>query len=392
MPEPHRPISALLAQLLVAFTVEFDMEFERQMNEAGEPGITVSLAAWSNLLRFVAAAGSIPLGELSAQALAAEKRIRQELGWLERWGFVALETGCPAPREGWGSGRGLRTGTVVRLTARGETAARIWPPLFSLIEDRWRRRFGTRRMASFRAALCRVVADLPLELPDALPLPAGGESHDLESYPLATSVRPEQLSLAALLSRILLAFAIEYDRTAQVPIALAANVLRILGPEPVPVREIAARSGLSPEASVIGWRLRPYVVVEKATTGRRERVARLSPAGLLAQHEYARLTREVEERWGRRIGVVPVRAVRSALESLFAARRGTCAKLAEGFIPPIGTVRAGYERPALARRRIAPAGRQRSRDLAVQTQAFIGNPAGTLPHFPVWDPNRGFGP
>jgi hypothetical protein len=33
-----RFLSALLSQVLVAFTVEFDNEFERRMSEAGDPG------------------------------------------------------------------------------------------------------------------------------------------------------------------------------------------------------------------------------------------------------------------------------------------------------------------------------------------------------------------
>lgn len=52
----RRPLSALLSQALVAFTVEFDNEFERQMGEAGFPGARLSLVMWANVMRFVAAA------------------------------------------------------------------------------------------------------------------------------------------------------------------------------------------------------------------------------------------------------------------------------------------------------------------------------------------------
>jgi hypothetical protein len=30
--------------------------------------------------------------------------------------------------------------------------------------------------------------------------------------------------------------------------------------------------------------------------------------------------------------------------------------------------------------------------MAKQTEAFLRDPAGTLPHYPLWDMNRGFGP
>jgi hypothetical protein len=32
------------------------------------------------------------------------------------------------------------------------------------------------------------------------------------------------------------------------------------------------------------------------------------------------------------------------------------------------------------------------RDLVNQTEAFVRDPLGTLPHYPLWDMNRGFGP
>jgi len=40
--------------VLVAFTVEFDNEFERRMSESSHPGARLSLVVWTNLLRFVA--------------------------------------------------------------------------------------------------------------------------------------------------------------------------------------------------------------------------------------------------------------------------------------------------------------------------------------------------
>ena len=42
----RRSLSALLSQVLVAFTVEFDNEFERKIGEAGYPGARLSLVVW----------------------------------------------------------------------------------------------------------------------------------------------------------------------------------------------------------------------------------------------------------------------------------------------------------------------------------------------------------
>jgi hypothetical protein len=50
----NRPLSALLSQVLVAFTIEVDNEFERRMGESGHPGARLSLVVWSNLMRVVA--------------------------------------------------------------------------------------------------------------------------------------------------------------------------------------------------------------------------------------------------------------------------------------------------------------------------------------------------
>ena len=67
-------------------------------------------------------------------------------------------------------------------------------------------------------------------------------------------------------------------------------------------------------------------------------------------------------------------------------------ELSDGLKPPPGTTRAGAQTPALGRLDIGSAARQRKRDLVIQTEAFMRDPAGTLPHYPLWDMNRGFGP
>ena len=83
--------------------------------------------------------------------------------------------------------------------------------------------------------------------------------------------------------------------------------------------------------------------------------------------------------------------LRDSLQELFVSRSGARLLLAEGLIPAEGTIRAGTLAPALGRRDIGTAARQRMRDLVAQTEMFRRDP-GTLPHYPLWDINRGFGP
>jgi len=129
---PHKPLSALLSQILVAYTVELDCEFERRMLETQSRSARLSLVLWLNVLRFLAD-GPVSVRTLASRALTAG------LGCLERWGVVALAAG---KRAGFGSGRGIRADWPVRLTASGEAAVRIWPGLIPEIDARWSKRFG----------------------------------------------------------------------------------------------------------------------------------------------------------------------------------------------------------------------------------------------------------
>jgi hypothetical protein len=396
------PLPTLLSQTLVAFTIEFDNEFERRMSESGCTGARLSLVVWSNLIRFFAD-GGVSVRHLATQALATEERIKSELGCLERWGFVVLRPDPPddravalgpprdahgARRDGWGSGRGIRANWIVRLTFLGIRAAEIWPPLFEEIERRWRTRFGDDQISRLRGSLQTLVGKLGIELPQGLP----AARQLAESLPARTTPATTHLPLSALLSQPLLAFAVEFDRTSPASIALCANAIRVLSDKPVRVEEIPRLTGGSPEASGVGWELKQYVVVEPDLTGRRGKVARLTPLGLKTQQTYRRLIEEIEDHWKTKFGEDDIRDIRESLQSLFSQRDGDRPAMSAGLVPPPGVVRAGTQAPALGRRNVAAAARQRMRDLVAQTEAFVGDPAGTLPHYPLWDMNRGFGP
>jgi hypothetical protein len=397
-----RPLPTLLSQLLVAFTIEFDNEFERRMGESGYPGARLSLVVWSNLMRFVAGDGAT-VRDLAAQALTPEQGVKFELGCLERWGFVVLQPDPaddrPIPfaehrqarrilRDGWGSGRGIRGGWIVLLTSKGLKAAEIWPPLFGEIEARWETRLGSDEVNRLRKSLQAVVSRLDLELPYGFP----------PYWPVAATFPPrvtpatEQLPLPTLLSQLLLAFTIEFDRESQAPLALCANALRVLGEKPIHAGEIPRLTGGSSETSGIGWQLKPYVVVEPSPAGSRGKAVSLTPLGLRVQQTYFRLIDKIGKRWEEQFGKDEIRRLRDLLQALFDGRDANGPLLSAGLVPPAGVVRAGVQAAALGRRDVGAAARQRMRDLVTQTQEFVRDPANTLPHYPLWDMNRGFGP
>jgi hypothetical protein len=334
----ERPLSALLSQVLVAFTVEFDNEFERRMSEAGYPGARLSRVVWVDLMRFLAD------GPITVRELAPGPRTKLQLGCLERWGFVTLDE---RGRDGWGSGRGIRSDWHARLTSKGLEAVRTWQPLTDFIERRWEERFGKEEIGDLRVELRNFGGGLDLTLP-------------------------------ALLSQVLFGYREEFDRESDVPLPLCANTIRVLSEKPTPVSAIARLTGGSPETTDIGWQLKPYVTVERAEGAARGKTARLSSRGLRAQAEYHRLTRIIDARW-------KADDLRAALLELFNPL------LSEGLTPPPGTTRAGEQTPALGRLVAAAAAVKRMRDLVAQTHAFVADPAGALPHYPLWDINRGFG-
>jgi hypothetical protein len=288
-------------------------------------------------------------------------------------------------RAGWGSGRGIRTDWLVRLTPMGQRASEIWPPLFDEIEGRWRTRFGAAEIGRLRESLEAVADQLTLELPHAFP----GSSPATEKYPARVS--RGVLTLPALLSQVLLAFTLEFDSVSKAPLALCANTIRVLGGEkPVRVADIARLTGASPETSGIGWQIKPYVRVQSDPNRIRGTLVELTPLGLKAFDQYGQLVREIERRWEARFGKQVVQQLCDALQALF--EQGGGAVMSKGLVPPPGVVRAGDRVPALGRKSVAPAALQRARDLVAQTEEFVRDPAGALPHHPLWDMNRGFGP
>ena len=317
------PLSALLSQVLVAFTIEFDNEFERQMPHrttshdatAGShhgPWL-VSLVMWSNCMRFVGEKG-VRVGELEDLA-----RTTTNLNGMERWGYIVVE---PDPADS--RPKPPRSDWVIRATPKGRQAQEVWRPLFSAIEKRWQARFGKDQIDRLRESLAALISQIHVELPDCLPilgygLFSRGPNREREAPAGRQSGIGPRLPLSALLSRVLLAFAIEFERESELSLATSANVVRVLDEQGVRVRDLPLLTGVSKEAIAMAMgvlRKRRIAVIEPDPTGSRAKVARLTPKGQEAQDAYRQLPGIIAERWQARFGKDTIRALRDSLEWL----------------------------------------------------------------------------
>jgi DNA-binding MarR family transcriptional regulator len=310
-------VSTLLSQCLVAFTIEFDNEFEHRMPHrttrgAGTGVWLVSQVMWSNVMRHLDPNGC-SVAELQRRA----RTTMLSLTGLQRWRYVTVEPGPAGLR-----GQQAELARVVRPTASGRRAKSVWRPLAAEVEGRWSDRHGADVVGRLRAALGAVVAQLDVATPDYLPVvhyalftrdpvrspwlmgnPAGHRSSDL----------------SALMSYVLATFTAEFEERSLVSLPVAANALRVLDRSGTKLRDLPGLAGVSKEA--ISMSLGPLesagLVVREADPGAsRGKVARLTPAGLAAQRRAARLAAQVEQEWYERFGSGVMDELRRALEAV----------------------------------------------------------------------------
>jgi methyltransferase (TIGR00027 family) len=343
------PLSALLSQALVAFTIEFDNEAEHRLPHRttshgtsgpgdGAPKLwLVSLAMWENCMRHVTGE-PITVGDLEARA-----RTGTNLDGMRRWGYVTIDgTARKVDNSRPGSG------AVLRATAAGLRAREIWRPLPGLIEQRWYERFGADQLGRLRGSLTGMVSRLDPGLPDCLPILGAAllsQGPDPRLPPRSDGTAPEAMPLSALLSRVLLSFAVEYEREAGLSLAVAANVLRVLGTDGTRLRDLPALTGTSKESVrwALGLLTRGDLAAEEPDPAAgRGKVARLTPRGLHAQRLYHELTSEIERRWHDRFTPAVTVALRASLEPLAA---GQPPPLSGGLEPYPDNWRALVRRP-----------------------------------------------
>jgi DNA-binding MarR family transcriptional regulator len=350
------PLATLLSHTLVAFTIEFDNEAERQMphrttNHGATSNVTsgmpyrpwlVSLAMWANCMQFVGERG-IRVGELEQLAGTPSN-----LNGMERWGYITI-----APDLEDQHAKPRRSDWVIRATPAGRTAREIWRPLFGVIEQRWVERFGSARIAHLRKSLQAVVVQLNEGLPDCLPILGYGLfsiRHQKNPRPSATrdNGRAVDLPLSALLSRALLTLATEFEERMKLSLAICANLLRVLHAQGLPLKDIPHLSGVSKEAisTALGFlRKRKLVLIEATQPGSRARVVRLTPTGRLAKNAYPKLLAQIEETWPSRFGEEAVRSLRESLEELVGEGEAVQSPLFQGLVSYPDGWRASVPKP-----------------------------------------------
>ena len=360
----NTPLSTLLSQALIAYTIELDNEFEHRFVQAGGRARVVSLVMWSNFLRFVG--DGITVGELPGVAGLPKSRMLSTLGGMERWRYIAVGTGSSAKRDGFGSARGLKSTWVVRPTANGRKAEAIWPKLFDEIAARWRGRFGVDEVDALESSLRAIVEGNAVELPEYLPIVGGAKGMVAGLEPTERrDGTPPRVQLCALLARALLLYTLDFERESALSLPLCANVVRVLDEAGVLVDEIPPRSGISKEAMSMALTFlvkSQYVAVDGATAA--TKLARLTPEGRAARDACGPLHSELESGWDARFGAAAVRRLRSSLELLLERRKGARTLVSLGLEPYADGWRA-------------------SAPYATQTQAVMNDPVAALPHYPM---------
>ena len=376
-------LPALVSRLLIAFTLEFDNEFEQRMphrtalfgeggpaprlSSSGKPMGRVwltSQAMWSNGMRFVPA-GGVPLGSL--EGLGAN------LAGLERWGYIVVRPGPaagekPPPRAEW----------LVRPTRAGRFAQAVWERLEDAIERRWEQRFGADLVADLRSALTGAIGApdrvLPLYLPmlqyaDGMRTAFVSPSREqLEAAGVAGD--PSGLGLSVLLARALLDFTLDYERKSRLSLPVSADILPAIGTDRVRQRDLPLRAGVSKEAvsSVVGFLERHGL----ATTGpdqdggRGQSVA-LTDRGLRAMSAHDDVMRAALESWAGRCGAAQIGLLRDCVLRFRAAR--------DGDAPGLHTLSLGL--------RPDPDGWRAQGRYRAQTEAVLADPWTALPRHPM---------
>jgi DNA-binding MarR family transcriptional regulator len=369
---PRTPqLPALLSQLLIAFTIELDNEFEHRMpHKTTSFGSTEkqirtawlgSFVLWANGMRLIPEEG-ITVAELERQA----RTNKIQLPGLERWGYITVAPDPTDRRE-----KIPERDWLVRPTANGLKAQEIWRSLPEVIEHRWKKRFGHDEIDSLRKSLSSVLSRIDLAMPNYLPILDPGLSSQItfdetSSTKAHTSERLAKTDLITLLAKTLLAFTIEFEFDWKISLPISANGLRLLSDKPTPIVDLPRLSGISKEgiAFITGWLARGGLAVIEADATRKGKAIRLTPLGQKAREAYLQRLELTESRWRERSGDEEIAHLRKSLLTLLNKSEDKQPVLAQALTP-------------------YPDGWRARKPYVTQTSVFLDDPAGSLPQQPM---------
>jgi hypothetical protein len=288
---------------LALYTVLRGLERTYLEEDVGSPAVP-ALDLWANLLRVIDAAGidrrKLPvLLRLSVRAVRTRVSTAVRRDWVEEL-------------------KSDQNGRIVRLTSYGSVLAVRCKNLLQSAEDVWQTKVGLHVSNQLRTALEDLVAAFPLEHPH---YPAsygladaritGGNGVDWTPVYRTGTNTVSHLSLSALLSQALVAFAMQYEELSPVALSLSADVIRQIPAEGRPLQEL----GRSPGVSAL---IRHGFIRVSGSRGRE--IALLTKNGLKVHGEYEKRIHTVATSWQRQFGKHRVAALIFALEEARVSR------------------------------------------------------------------------
>jgi DNA-binding MarR family transcriptional regulator len=297
---------------------------------------------WANCMRFVGEKG------VRASELETLARTKTNLDGMRRWGYIVA---APDPADS--RPKPPRTAWLIRATSKGRQAQEVWQPLFSVIEKRWQARFGKDEIARLRESLSALNSQFDPALPDCLPILGYGlfsrrPPRKSRAQAVGQKFNGSALSLPSLLSRVLLALAIEFEDESNLSLAICANVVRVLDEKGVRLRDLPHLTGVSKEAIAMALgilRKRGFAAIAADQTAGRAKVVGLTAAGREVQEAYGWLVGVIEERWQTRFGKDAVPTLRSLLIRLVGEPTAQASPLFRGLEPYPDGWRASVPKP-----------------------------------------------
>lgn len=313
------PLATLIGRALSAFAGDYD-------SARGEDLSVPQLGVWANVLRVIDAEGT-DQRQLGRRAVISKRVAEVVVTRLERRGRVSVEAQAIPGRRG--------KARIVHITPDGKAARNAAVGLVDTVQEDWRQRFGNDGIVRLRDALSSVVDRLPIKLPHYVtgygagdPSVTGGDyvledpgppripAHG-QDWPVILrepdSVAAD-LPLAALLSQVLAAFAIDYERERLGHLQAVSNFLRFVGDEGVTLERAQVLGGVSGNGKTLHER-HLDVVVERGRARDKDRRVYLTPKSRRMRDAYPHLVTEIEQKWCEEYGdAVP--AMRSALVAM----------------------------------------------------------------------------